>query len=262
MRSIDNIFIVADVQTLPFGQTDKEADLQLFVDAVHKNMNLNKALDAWKRATSFKGKLYPTKEEYTAAKEQILLTKTEALEMKNNKEGQDSSSELKEDKGGKEQDPSESKKDDKKEGQDPSESKEDDKKEGQDPSESKEDNDKNEGQDLLESKENNDKKREQDLLESKRDKGKKRGQDPSASKEEDLLAYRVTCERTGKHKFESGDIARVVGGELQDKYLWIVDLSTYYLEIVCKLIESMEKTRIKNIKKLIENKRRSFLTII
>lgn len=150
MRSIDNIFIVADVQTFDFGQTDKEADLRLFVDAVREKMSLNKALDTWKRATNFAGKLYPTREEYDAAKEQVLVTKAAALEI---------------------------------------------------------------------------------------NKGKKRGQDPSDSKEDDVLRYRVTCERTGKHTFESNDVARVVGGELQDKYLWLVDLSTYHLEIVCKLIE-------------------------
>ncbi|XP_076277200.1 tRNA (guanine(6)-N(2))-methyltransferase THUMP3 [Lasioglossum baleicum] len=66
-------------------------------------------------------------------------------------------------------------------------------------------------------------------------KGRKRGQDPSETKEDELLRYRVTCERTGNHSCESGEIARVIGGELQDKYRWLVDLTTYYLEIVCKL---------------------------
>jgi hypothetical protein len=40
-----------------------------------------KTLDAWKCVTRFMGKLYPTIEEYIAAKEQILVIKTEVLEI-------------------------------------------------------------------------------------------------------------------------------------------------------------------------------------
>lgn len=72
--------------------------------------------------------------------------------------------------------------------------------------------------------------------------GRKRGQDPSNAKEDQLLRYRVTGERSGKHTFESSDVARVIGGALQDKYLWLVDLSTYYLEIVCKLVNGKQNT--------------------
>lgn len=152
MRSIDNIFIVADVRKFEFTKTNKEADLELFKDAVHNKMKLEKSLNAWKHITGFQGKLYPTTEEYNAAEKdrQFLNTLTESITCK----------------------------------------------------------------------------------------GRKRGQDPSDAKEDEILKYRVTCERTGKHTFESAEIARTIGGELQDKYLWLVNLSAYYLEIVCKLIDN------------------------
>ncbi|KAG7206752.1 hypothetical protein KM043_000675 [Ampulex compressa] len=75
--------------------------------------------------------------------------------------------------------------------------------------------------------------------------GRKRGQDPAEADENDLLKYRVTCERTGTHAFESSDVARVVGGELQDKFLWLVDLTMYHLEIYCKLISNILITHLR-----------------
>ncbi|EFN86889.1 THUMP domain-containing protein 3 [Harpegnathos saltator] len=160
MRSIDNILIVADVRTFTFHDTDKEADkeanLELFKDAVQKHMNLNKALDMWKRVACFMGEIYPTLEEYNSAKEQAAVTTvTEPVTE----------------------------------------------------------------------------------AEPETTKGRKRGVDPSESKEGDILKFRVTCERSGNHTFESTDVACVVGGELQTKYHWIVDLSKYHLEVICKLIE-------------------------
>ena len=68
-------------------------------------------------------------------------------------------------------------------------------------------------------------------------KGRKRGCDPSLAKDHSVLSYRVTCERTGKHSFESGQVAAAIGGELQDKYHWIVDLTMYHLEVVCKVTQ-------------------------
>lgn len=152
MRSIDNVFIVADVRQFEFSGASKDNDLQLFKDAVHKDMKLEKALNAWKFVTNFQGKIYPTNEEYNLAEK------------------------------------------------------------GRKPS--------------------------NEIVTSATGKGRKRGQVPSESKEDEILRYRVTCERTGKHTFESSDVARGIGGELQDKYLWIVDLTTYYLEVVCKLTGS------------------------
>lgn len=152
MRSIDNMFIVADVSKFEFSGNNKEMDLQLFKNAVHNNMKLEKTLDIWKHVTGFQGKIYPTTDEYNLAeKDRKLCNITVAPTTP---------------------------------------------------------------------------------------KGKKRGQNPFNAKEDEILRYRVTCERTGKHIFESSDVARIIGGELQDKYLWLVDLSTYYLEIVCKLINS------------------------
>lgn len=159
MRSIDNLFIVADVQTVSFPGTDKEADLELFKDVVHKHMSLNKSLDIWKRATCFMGQLYPTLEEYNSSKEQAPAIKEKEKESKDNK-------------------------------------------------------------------------------------ARKRGVDPSESMEGDILRYRVTGDRTGTHTFESTDVACVIGGELQTKYHWMVDLSKYHLEIICKLTERTREIEI------------------
>ncbi|XP_050452064.1 tRNA (guanine(6)-N2)-methyltransferase THUMP3-like [Cataglyphis hispanica] len=181
MRSIDNIFIVVDIGRLSFTN-DKEADLKSIHNYVVSNLDKRwkKTLDAWKCATRFIGKLYPTIEEYTTFKEQAFVTKTEALEIQNEEKG--------------EHEPSE--------------------------------------QDVSEKKE-------------RENKGKKRGQDPSESKESDILKYRVTCERTGKHAFESKDIARITGEVVQDKYHWIVDLTKYHLEVVCKLTDDLLITHLR-----------------
>ncbi|XP_017759751.1 PREDICTED: THUMP domain-containing protein 3-like [Eufriesea mexicana] len=152
LRSVDNVFIVADIRRFEFLGDNKEADLQLFKDAVYNDMKLEKTLNAWKHVTGFQGKIYPTPDEYNLAEKDRKLCNT--------------------------------------------------------------------------------------IFSNTASKGKKRGQDPSDAKEDEVLKYRVTCERTGKHIFESADVARAIGGELQDKYLWLVDLSAYYLEIFCKLIEN------------------------
>ncbi|XP_076375962.1 tRNA (guanine(6)-N(2))-methyltransferase THUMP3 [Megalopta genalis] len=149
LRSVDNIFIVADVRKFKFNEFSKETDLQLLKDSVHNDMKLEKGLNAWKCVTGFQGKIYPTIEDYNTAEKCRKLSST--------------------------------------------------------------------------------------LTTVATNRGRKRGQNPSETKEDEILRYRVTCERSGKHTFESGDAARAIGGELQDKYCWLVDLSTYYLEIVCKL---------------------------
>ncbi|XP_011689457.1 PREDICTED: THUMP domain-containing protein 3-like [Wasmannia auropunctata] len=182
MRSIDHIFIVAENGTLSFTN-DKESDLLRIrnynLDVLSNSDNIwNKTLEAWKCATSFKGKLFPTAEEYIEAKKQNLVEKTEMLEMRNKE------------------------------------------KEEKDPL-------------------------DWDVSGMKEERGKKRGQDPSQSKENDILKYRVTCERSGKHAVESKDVARVVGEVLQDKFHWLVDLSMYHLEIVCKLIDDQLITHLR-----------------
>nr|XP_003700964.1 PREDICTED: THUMP domain-containing protein 3-like isoform X2 [Megachile rotundata] len=159
MRSIDNIFIVADVRKFEFVGTTKETDLQLIKDSVNNGMKLEKCLNAWKSVTAFRGKIYPTSEEYTLAQSNRKL--------------------------------------------------------------------------------------EDRTIFPATQRVKKRGQDPSNAKEDEILRYRVTCERTGKHTFESADVARAIGGELQDKYLWLVDLSAYYLEVVCKVTNNELVTQLR-----------------
>ncbi|KAF7989663.1 hypothetical protein HCN44_008337 [Aphidius gifuensis] len=75
------------------------------------------------------------------------------------------------------------------------------------------------------------------IVEEKRG-SRKRGCDPSLAKEDSILSYRVTCERNGKHTFDSSKIATIIGGELQDQYHWIVDLTSYQLEILSRVNNS------------------------
>jgi len=167
---------VADYGSLSFTN-DKESDL-LYIRNLDMFLNSDnkwkKPLEAWKHMTNFKGKLYPTIEEYAIAKEQDIAAKAKMLEIRNKE------------------------------------------KEDKDPL-------------------------DWDVSEMKEERGKKRGQDPSKSDENDVLKYRVTCERNGKHAVESTDVARVIGEVLQDKFYWIVDLSMYHLEIVCKLVDGTKK---------------------
>lgn len=172
MRSIDHIFIVADNGNLSLTN-DTESDLHyisnldMFSNSVSR---WKKPLEAWKYMTNFKGKVYPTIEEYAvaaAAKEQNLAKAKIETRIKEE-----------------EKDPC-----------------------------------------------------DWDVSEMKEERGNKRGHDPSKSDEDDVLKYRVTCERNGKHAFKSKDVATVIGAVLQDKFHWIVDLSMYHLEIVCKLID-------------------------
>ncbi|XP_043282486.1 THUMP domain-containing protein 3-like isoform X2 [Venturia canescens] len=153
MRSIDNIFIVADIREFIFTKNDKEADLAIIKSTVSNYMHLNKYLDAWKKTCRFTGKIYPTIEEWKEAVNHCQVAK-EII-----------------------------------------------------------------GQNSVLSK------------------GRKRGCDPSLAKDKTVLSFRVTCERAGTHTFESSEVANAVGGELQDKYHWIVDLTMYHLEVVCKVMQ-------------------------
>ncbi|XP_015173673.1 PREDICTED: THUMP domain-containing protein 3-like [Polistes dominula] len=83
-----------------------------------------------------------------------------------------------------------------------------------------------------------------ECVKSNNSKIRKRGQNPANAYNE-VLRYRVTCERTGKHSFESPDAAKIIGGELQDKYHWLVDLSLYHLEIICKIVQNEIVTQLR-----------------
>lgn len=290
MRSIDNVYIVADAVQYNFSKSkgDKKADLELFVNSIRNNTHLMRGLDAWKRAVSFKGKLYPTIEEYTVAKEQLLAAKREMEINKGNDEKEPKSDskeeELNNEAKDEEEPKSESKEEEKnnneamKKEEPKSESKgkeksneakeeepnstekeksNEEKEEEESKSVSKKEkiNDEKKEKEEVKSKEkerNNEEKEQEELKPKSKEKDgpderrkKKRGQDPSESKENDVLRYRVTCERNGEHSFESNDVAKVVGGELQEKYHWIVDLYTYHLEIVCKLMQGKKHTYVK-----------------
>lgn len=51
--------------------------------------------------------------------------------------------------------------------------------------------------------------------------------------------FRVTCHRVGgQHSFTSMDAAWVFGGELHDKYNWLIDLTNHNLEIILQIQEN------------------------
>ncbi|XP_024947265.1 THUMP domain-containing protein 3 isoform X2 [Cephus cinctus] len=162
MRSIDNVYIVADASWLPFSGIMKgselDSDLEIIRKFAKEKISLRRALDAWKEIVNFHGIMYPSLREY-----------------------QDSDLALQ---------------------------------------------------------------RPKSPVHCART--KKRGLDPSSASKESLLRFRVTCERTGSHSFESQDVARIVGGELQDTFNWIVDLVQYHLQIVChvKLGEIITSLRV------------------
>lgn len=53
-----------------------------------------------------------------------------------------------------------------------------------------------------------------------------------------ILKFRATCNRVGKHEFTSMDAARDFGGQLQDSYHWLVDLTCFDLEVLLNINES------------------------
>uniref|UniRef100_A0A1B6FXC5 THUMP domain-containing protein n=1 Tax=Cuerna arida TaxID=1464854 RepID=A0A1B6FXC5_9HEMI len=54
-----------------------------------------------------------------------------------------------------------------------------------------------------------------------------------------VLRFRVTCNRSGTHTFGSMDAARDLGGALHDVFNWVVDLTSYNIDIVLNIIDSM-----------------------
>uniref|UniRef100_A0A8D8WKS4 THUMP domain-containing protein 3 n=1 Tax=Cacopsylla melanoneura TaxID=428564 RepID=A0A8D8WKS4_9HEMI len=52
-----------------------------------------------------------------------------------------------------------------------------------------------------------------------------------SNEEENLLRFRVTCNRVGKHTTTSMEIERAFGGTLNDTHLWLVDLDDYDIDI-------------------------------
>ncbi|XP_039277250.1 THUMP domain-containing protein 3-like [Nilaparvata lugens] len=52
-----------------------------------------------------------------------------------------------------------------------------------------------------------------------------------------VLKFRATCNRVGKHSFSSMEAARDFGGQLHDNYMWLVDLKYYDLEVVLNICD-------------------------
>ncbi|XP_034939436.1 THUMP domain-containing protein 3-like [Chelonus insularis] len=158
LRSIDNIYLVADVQYLSYDKNDKDINLELLKNLVNTNTQLTKYLNAWKQFIEFRGKIYPTLEEYTSTVQSYKAEKE---------------------------------------------------------------------------------KRDDDLKDKSSVRGKrKRGADPSLCEENDVLSFRVTCERNGTHNFSSRDASGALGGKFQDKFHWIVDLTSHQLEILCRIADN------------------------
>jgi len=53
----------------------------------------------------------------------------------------------------------------------------------------------------------------------------------------DILKFRVTCNRNGTHSFQSMDAARDFGGTLQDKFQWAVNLKNFDLNVILNIEE-------------------------
>jgi len=53
--------------------------------------------------------------------------------------------------------------------------------------------------------------------------------------DERVLRFRATCYRSGKHEFTSMQAACEFGGELQQKFNWVVDLTRYDADVVISL---------------------------
>lgn len=54
-----------------------------------------------------------------------------------------------------------------------------------------------------------------------------------------MLRFRATCFRVGKHSFGSMEVAREFGGELQDKFNWVVDLVNFNAEVILFLLKGI-----------------------
>ncbi|XP_054275616.1 tRNA (guanine(6)-N2)-methyltransferase THUMP3-like [Macrosteles quadrilineatus] len=50
-----------------------------------------------------------------------------------------------------------------------------------------------------------------------------------------FLRYRVTCNRVGTHSFGSMDAAKDFGGRLHDLFNWVIDLTTYNIDVVLNI---------------------------
>lgn len=68
-------------------------------------------------------------------------------------------------------------------------------------------------------------------IENKKEELPQKNEENKTNSEEDLLKFRVTCNRVGKHTVSSGESERAFGGTLNDTYLWLVDLDDYDIEI-------------------------------
>lgn len=53
-----------------------------------------------------------------------------------------------------------------------------------------------------------------------------------------VLRFRVTCNRAGKHSFGSMEAARDFGGRLHDLFHWVVDLTSYNIDVVLNISSS------------------------
>ncbi|XP_008551672.1 tRNA (guanine(6)-N2)-methyltransferase THUMP3 [Microplitis demolitor] len=156
LKSIDNIYILADVKYYSYNKDDKEYNFKLLKDSLLTNKSqLDKSINAWKKFTKFPGKIFPSIEEY----EKVVDTHKAAKEEQKKNSADEKSVPGK----------------------------------------------------------------------------KKRGKDPASANENDILSYRVSCERSGIHAFESQEVAVNLGGEFNDLYNWIVDLTDYQLEILYKI---------------------------
>ncbi|XP_034239320.1 uncharacterized protein LOC117644159 [Thrips palmi] len=82
--------------------------------------------------------------------------------------------------------------------------------------------------------------------------------DADVPSSERVLRFRATCFRVGKHSFGSMEVAREFGGELQDKFNWVVDLVNFNAEIVLFLFKDSAQVSIALTKRSLHRRNISF----
>ena len=82
--------------------------------------------------------------------------------------------------------------------------------------------------------------------------------DAGVPPDERVLRFRATCFRVGKHCFGSMEAAREFGGELQDKFHWVVDLVNFNAEIILSLFKDSAQVSIALTKRSLHRRNISF----
>lgn len=75
---------------------------------------------------------------------------------------------------------------------------------------------------------------------------------------ERVLRFRATCFRVGKHCFGSMEVAREFGGELQEKFNWVVDLVNFNVEVILSIHKDSAQVSLALTKKSLHRRNIAF----